>query len=96
MKRNPVLSSTVLFSRKGNPSSFLGGFLTTPGGRRIAVAFFARGGENRPAVIATAARLIYDAFGAEPSPNALVRMLGIQAASARLGKAIKRARAAID
>ena len=39
------------------------GFLTTPTGRRIAVAFFARGGENRPAVIATAARMIYDAFG---------------------------------
>lgn len=41
------------------------GFLTLPDGRRIAVAFFARGGSNRPAVIATAARAIYDAFGAE-------------------------------
>ncbi len=41
------------------------GFLTTPTGRRIAVAFFGRGGENRPGVIATAARMIYDAFGAE-------------------------------
>jgi beta-lactamase class A len=41
------------------------GYLTTPTGRRIAVAFFARGGENRPAVIATAARMIYDAFGAD-------------------------------
>ena len=41
------------------------GFLTSPNGRRIAVAFFARGGENRPAVIATAARMIYDAFGAD-------------------------------
>jgi beta-lactamase class A len=38
------------------------GFLTLPSGRRIAVAFFARGGDNRPAVIATAARAIYDAF----------------------------------
>ena len=38
------------------------GYLTTPSGRRIAVAFFARGGSNRPAVIATAARAIYDAF----------------------------------
>jgi beta-lactamase class A len=38
------------------------GFLVTPEGRRIAVAFFARYGENRPAVIATAARKIYDAF----------------------------------
>jgi beta-lactamase class A len=41
------------------------GFLTTPSGRRIAVAFFARGGSNRPAVIATAARAVYDAFDAE-------------------------------
>lgn len=39
------------------------GFLTMPDGRRIAVAFFARGGDNRPGVIATAARTIYDAFG---------------------------------
>ncbi len=38
------------------------GFLTLPDGRRVAVAFFARGGENRPAVIATAARAIYDGF----------------------------------
>jgi beta-lactamase class A len=36
------------------------GFLTRPDGRRIAVVFFARGGENRPAVISTAARAIYD------------------------------------
>lgn len=41
------------------------GFLTLPDGRRIAVAFFARGGNNRPAVIATAARAIYDTFGSE-------------------------------
>ena len=39
------------------------GFLTLPDGRRVAVAFFARGGENRPAVIASAARAIYDGFG---------------------------------
>ena len=38
------------------------GFLTLPSGQRIAVAFFARGGDNRPAVIATAARYIYDGF----------------------------------
>ncbi|PSJ38145.1 hypothetical protein C7I55_20255 [Sphingomonas deserti] len=43
------------------------GFVTLPDGRRIAVALFARGGVNRPAVIATAARTIYDAFGAEAS-----------------------------
>jgi beta-lactamase class A len=54
--------------KTGTLSGYTGdvGFLTTPGGRRIAVAFFARGGSNRPAVIATAARAIYDAFGAEP------------------------------
>lgn len=39
------------------------GFLTMPDGRRIAVAFFARGGTNRPAVISSAARAIYDSFG---------------------------------
>jgi len=50
------------------------GFLTTPGGRRIAVAFFARYGSNRPAVIATAARTIYDAFESEgSSPSARQR-----------------------
>jgi beta-lactamase class A len=41
------------------------GFLTRPDGRRIAVVFFARGGDNRPAVISTAARAIYDSFGSE-------------------------------
>lgn len=38
------------------------GFLTLPNGKRIAVVFFARGGVNRPAVIATAARKIHDAY----------------------------------
>jgi hypothetical protein len=38
------------------------GFLTLADGRRIAVVFFARGGSNRPAVISTAARAIYDGF----------------------------------
>ena len=54
-------------NKTGTLSGYTGdvGYLTTPTGRRIAVAFFARGGENRPAVIATAARMIYDAFGAE-------------------------------
>jgi beta-lactamase class A len=41
------------------------GFLTRPDGRRIAVVFFARGGDNRPAVISTAARAIYDGFAGE-------------------------------
>ncbi len=54
--------------KTGTLSGYTGdvGFLTTPAGRRIAVAFFARGGSNRPAVIATAARAIYDAMAAEP------------------------------
>ncbi len=54
--------------KTGTLSGYTGdvGYLTTPEGRRIAVAFFARGGSNRPAVIATAARAIYDAFGMEP------------------------------
>jgi len=40
------------------------GFITLPDGRRIAVAFFARGGTNRPRTIAEAARAIYDGFAA--------------------------------
>ena len=38
------------------------GFITLPNGRRIAVAFFARGGTDRPRTIARAARAIYDGF----------------------------------
>ena len=38
------------------------GFITLPDGRRIAVAFFARGGTNRPRTIAEAARAIYYGF----------------------------------
>ena len=53
--------------KTGTLSGYTGdvGFLTTPTGQRIAVAFFARGGSNRPAVIATAARTIYDGFVTE-------------------------------
>ncbi len=40
------------------------GFITLPGGRRLAVAFFARGGTDRPSTIARAARTIYDGFAA--------------------------------
>jgi beta-lactamase class A len=43
-------------------------FVTLPDGRRIAMVFFARGGENRPGVIATLAREIYDAFTGGPDP----------------------------
>ena len=46
-------------------------FVTLPDQRRIAMVLFARGGDNRPAVIATAARAIYDGFTAEGGmPNA--------------------------
>jgi beta-lactamase class A len=38
------------------------GFITMPDGRRVAVAFFARGGDNRPRAIAEAARAVYDGF----------------------------------
>lgn len=48
------------------------GFLTLPDGRRIAVVFFARGGSNRPAVISTAARAIYDGFGGDGKGNAFL------------------------
>lgn len=40
------------------------GYITLPDGRRLAVAFFARGGTNRPGTIARAARAIYDGFAA--------------------------------
>lgn len=38
------------------------GYMTLPGGRKIAVAFFERNGTDRPAAIANAARRIYDGF----------------------------------
>ena len=38
------------------------GFVTMPDGRRVIIAIFARGGDNRPRAIATAARAIYDGF----------------------------------
>ena len=38
------------------------GFITLPDGRRLAVAFFARAGANRPLTIAEAARAVYDGF----------------------------------
>ena len=40
------------------------GFITLHDGRRIAIALFARGGSNRPATIAWAAKAIYDGFAA--------------------------------
>jgi beta-lactamase class A len=55
------------------------GFLTTPTGRRIAIAIFARGGSNRPAVIATAARAIYDAFDTESRGMVAAPLIGMAA-----------------
>ena len=51
-------------------------FVTLPDRRRIAMVMFGRGGENRPAVIASAARAIYDGFNAESgSPAAALASL---------------------
>jgi beta-lactamase class A len=72
-------------NKTGTLSGYTGdvGFLTSPSGQRIAVAFFARGGENRPAVIATAARMIYDAFEAEkPAPARISQAVTLQSLSA--------------
>lgn len=59
--------------KTGTLSGYTGdvGFLTLADGRRIAVAFFARGGGNRPGVIATAARAIYDGFGGQSATPAM-------------------------
>ena len=64
-------------NKTGTLSGYTGdvGYLISPTGRRIAVAFFARGGANRPAVIATAARMIYDGFGADWNAEAPVAAL---------------------
>ena len=64
-----LLPSYAVQNKTGTLSNYTSdvGFLTLPDGRRVAVAFFARGGENRPAVIATAARAIYDGFGTRPT-----------------------------
>jgi beta-lactamase class A len=67
-------------NKTGTLSGYTGdvGYLISPTGRRIAVAFFARGGENRPAVIATAARMIYDGFAAELAAEQAAAGLGAQ------------------
>jgi beta-lactamase class A len=65
--RGRLPPGAVVEHKTGTLSGYTGdvGFLTRPGGRRIAVALFARGGSNRPAVISTAARAIYDGFGSD-------------------------------
>ena len=65
--RGLLPSGTVVEHKTGTLNGYTGdvGFVTRPDGRRLAVVFFARGGDNRPAVISTAARAIYDGFGSE-------------------------------
>ncbi len=60
-----LLPAGAVQNKTGTLNGYTGdvGYLTIPGGQRIAVVFFARGGSNRPAVISTAARAVYDAFG---------------------------------
>jgi beta-lactamase class A len=85
-------------NKTGTLSGYTGdvGFLTSPDGRRIAVAFFARGGENRPAVIATAARMIYDAFGAELPREPLAGLPAAQTGFASPAAAPKQPHAIIN
>ncbi len=59
-----MLSGVPIAHKTGTLNNYTSdvGFITLPGGRRVAVAFFARGGADRPATIARAARTIYDGF----------------------------------
>ena len=65
--RRLLPAGTRVEHKTGTLSGYTGdvGFVTLPSGRRFALALFARGGVNRPAVIATAARAIYDVFEVE-------------------------------
>jgi len=58
-------------------------FVTLPDGRRIAMAMFARGGDNRPGVIATLARAIYDGYAAAPPETAAFGAMGGGSVSSR-------------
>ena len=90
--RGILPSGAMVEHKTGTLSGYTGdvGFLISPSGQRIAVAFFARGGENRPAVIATAARMIYDAFSTEPRADARIGAAASHAASAFPGRAAER------
>jgi beta-lactamase class A len=63
-------AGTRVEHKTGTLSGYTGdvAFVTLPDGRRIAMALFARGGENRAGVIATAARAIYDAYADDADP----------------------------
>jgi len=58
-------------------------FVTLPDGRRIAMAMFARGGDNRPGVIATLARAIYDGYAAASPETATFGAAGGGSMSSR-------------
>lgn len=59
-----MLSGVPIEHKTGTLNNYTSdvGFITLPDGRRLAVAFFARGGADRPTTIAQAARTIYDGF----------------------------------
>jgi beta-lactamase class A len=59
-----MLSGVPVAHKTGTLNNYTSdvGFITLPDGRRLAVAFFARGGADRPTTIAQAARTIYDGF----------------------------------
>lgn len=64
-----INDSTIIEHKTGTLRNYTSdvGFMTLPDGKRIIVAFFARGGVNRPAVIATAARAIRDGYDQNPT-----------------------------
>ena len=57
------------------------GYIRMPDGRKIAVAFFARGGTERPRAIAEAARAIYYGFAAIPAYPRYASATGLQTAN---------------
>ena len=59
-----MLSGVPIAHKTGTLNNYSSdvGFITLPDGRRLAVAFFARGWIDRPLTIAKAARTIYDGF----------------------------------
>lgn len=64
-----ITDGTIIEHKTGTLRNYTSdvGFMTLPDGKRIIVAFFARGGVNRPAVIATAARAIRDGYDQSPT-----------------------------
>lgn len=71
--RGLLPAGTLVQNKTGTLSGYTGdvGFITLPNGRRLAIALFARYGNNRPYTIARAARVIYDGFLYAPQLTAL-------------------------